>query len=272
MSPTPPTTRHCRGRLRLRRPRSGGPRAGPAASPWHERARGAPATDPRPRAPDPSDGSDAACDFGARVPADTAASIAGVLECLADEGDLSDGSRGGYLDDDAADLDDRLNTHGPSGLLATPLLRHQKRAVAWMRRREAAGSSPRGGLLADDQGLGKTFSAIALMVANPPPTRWRESGGGGTLVVCPTSVLRQWRRELASKVRASAGLRVLVHHGVGRTKLAADLARYDVVLTTFAVVALGEPGGGADDDAGPGAAASRRSRAAAPSAPRSGFA
>jgi transcription termination factor 2 len=146
------------------------------------------------------------------------------------------------------------------GLLATPLLRHQRRAVAWMRRREAAGSSPRGGLLADDQGLGKTFSAIALMVANRPPTRWRESGGGGTLVVCPTSVLRQWRRELASKVNASAGLRVLVHHGVGRTKLASDLARYDVVLTTFAVVALETNPAAPDDDA------------AGPSAPSSGFA
>ena len=235
------------------KPATPSPAASPAAT--ANAARGAPATflTPGPARRTPSDGSDAACDFGARVPADTAASIAGVLECLADEGDLSDGSRGGYLDDDAADLDDRLNTHGPSGLLATPLLRHQKRAVAWMRRREAAGSSPRGGLLADDQGLGKTFSAIALMVANPPPTRWRESGGGGTLVVCPTSVLRQWRRELASKVRASAGLRVLVHHGVGRTKLAADLARYDVVLTTFAVVALEtNPAAAPDDDAGSG--------------------
>ena len=247
------------GRLRLRRVRGDGeardaePRGEPRGD-GERRARGpGDLFDPRPRAPDPVRRIGRGVRFRARVPADTAASIAGVLECLADEGDLSDGSRRGYLDDDAADLDDRLNTHGPSGLPATPLLRHQKRAVAWMRRREAAGSSPRGGLLADDQGLGKTFSAIALMVANPPPTRWRESGGGGTLVVCPTSVLRQWRRELASKVRASAGLRVLVHHGVGRTKLAADLARYDVVLTTFAVVALEtNPAAAPDDDAGSG--------------------
>ena len=57
-------------------------------------------------------------------------------------------------------------------------------------------------------------------------------------MVCPTSVLRQWQRELESKVSKSANMRVLVHHGVGRAKLAAELAAYDVVLTTFAVVGL----------------------------------
>ena len=161
---------------------------------------------------------------------DTATALKGVLEGLA-----LDGSCDG---DDNADV--------PDGALAAPLLRHQRRAVSWMRRREAAGSSPRGGLLADDQGLGKTFSAIALIVSNPPPPRWfaaaragaEDRPAGGTLVVCPTSVLRQWQRELASKVSSSAGLRVLVHHGVGRTKSSVDLAAYDVVLTTFAVVGL----------------------------------
>ena len=94
-------------------------------------------------------------------------------------------------------------------------------------------------LLADDQGLGKTFSAIALIVSNRPAEMVRAARGaedrpaGGTLVVCPTSVLRQWQRELASKVSSSAGLRVLVHHGVGRTKSSVDLAAYDVVLTTL---------------------------------------
>lgn len=37
------------------------------------------------------------------------------------------------------------------GLLLTPLLRHQKVALAWMTAREEEGAKPRGGLLADDQ-------------------------------------------------------------------------------------------------------------------------
>jgi len=168
--------------------------------------------------------------------ANTAAAIETVLEGLTGE----DGAASSAGDDE----DEHLNI--PESMLAMPLLRHQKRAVVWMRKREQLGSSPRGGLLADDQGLGKTFSAIALIAANPPPPRWRARGdagvpkkpGGGTLVVCPTSVLRQWQRELESKLTAAANLRVLVHHGVGRTKLPSDLAEYDVVLTTFAVVGL----------------------------------
>ena len=187
-------------------------------------------------------------DPGTATEAETAEAIKGVLEGLA-----LDGSAG----DDHVDI--------PDGVLAVPLLRHQRRALSWMQRREAPGSSPSGGLLADDQGLGKTFSTIALIAANPPPPRWVRAQrkapdarpSGGTLVVCPTSVLRQWQRELASKLTPAAGLRVLVHHGVGRTKSASDLTEYDVVLTTFAVVGIevATPGRAGDGGGGDGSTA-----------------
>jgi hypothetical protein len=172
----------------------------------------------KPATPDPAAAGDAATG-GAEVAqgaggaaegeddVDTAAAIKGVLEGLA-----LDGSAG----DDNVDI--------PDGVLAMPLLRHQRRALSWMQRREAKGSAPRGGLLADDQGLGKTFSTIALIASNPPPPRSQraqrdERPVGGTLVVCPTSVLRQWQRELASKLTTAAGLKVLVHHGGAVCKL-----------------------------------------------------
>lgn len=56
----------------------------------------------------------------------------------------------------------------------------------------------------------------------------------GTLVVCPASVLRQWARELEEKVEEE--LNVLVYHGGNRTRNADELAKYDVVLTTYAIV------------------------------------
>lgn len=56
----------------------------------------------------------------------------------------------------------------PSGRMATPLMRHQRLALAWMLQRERLASNPRGGILADDQGLGKTVSTIALIVTNQP--------------------------------------------------------------------------------------------------------
>jgi len=213
-------------------------RSTPVAKPLTPDRLGGPVDDDQTNAPAPAPTTSDA------TAVNTAAAIETVLEGLA-------------RDEKLAEEDEEQFQKIPETMLAMPLLRHQRRAVSWMRRREAAGSSPRGGMLADDQGLGKTFSAIALIAANPPPPRRRaaatpearrgndgarlegsEKPAGGTLVVCPTSVLRQWQRELESKVSKSANMRVLVHHGVGRAKLAAELAAYDVVLTTFAVVGL----------------------------------
>ncbi len=46
-------------------------------------------------------------------------------------------------------------------------MRHQRMALAWMFKRELE-SAPPGGILADDQGLGKTVSTISLIVTNTP--------------------------------------------------------------------------------------------------------
>lgn len=63
----------------------------------------------------------------------------------------------------------------------------------------------------------------------------------GTLVVCPTSVLRQWADELHNKVTCKANLSVLVYHGSSRTKDPYELAKYDVVLTTYSIVSMEVP-------------------------------
>lgn len=54
----------------------------------------------------------------------------------------------------------------PAGRMAIPLMKHQRLALAWMLHRERSAANPRGGILADDQGLGKTVSTIALIVTN----------------------------------------------------------------------------------------------------------
>lgn len=63
----------------------------------------------------------------------------------------------------------------------------------------------------------------------------------GTLIVCPTSVLRQWSDELHNKVANTANLSVLVYHGCNRTKDPFELAKYDVVLTTYSIVSMEVP-------------------------------
>lgn len=63
----------------------------------------------------------------------------------------------------------------------------------------------------------------------------------GTLIVCPTSVLRQWADELQNKVTCKANLSVLVYHGSSRTKDPYELSKYDVVLTTYSIVSMEVP-------------------------------
>ncbi len=55
-----------------------------------------------------------------------------------------------------------------------------------------------GGILADDMGLGKTVQMISLVLHEIP--KHRAAGQGGTLIVCPLSVLSQWELELQRRV------------------------------------------------------------------------
>ncbi|VFQ89003.1 unnamed protein product [Cuscuta campestris] len=152
----------------------------------------------------------------------------------------------------------RSEDNPPDGTLAVPLLRHQRIALSWMVKKETTDPSCSGGILADDQGLGKTISTIALILKerSPSPTvskpsvRAKGRAAGGTLIVCPTSVLRQWSEELRHKVDNKANLSVLVYHGCNRTKDPFELANYDVVLTTYSVVSMEVPKRPLGDDEG----------------------
>ncbi|KAL1223674.1 Helicase-like transcription factor CHR28 [Cardamine amara subsp. amara] len=131
----------------------------------------------------------------------------------------------------------------PPGVLTVPLMRHQKIALEWMRKREKRSGLCLGGiLLADDQGLGKTISTIALILLqklksqSKPKKRRRSRRSGGTLIVCPASVVKQWAREVKEKVSDEHKLSVLIYHGSNRTRDPIELAKYDVVVTTYAIV------------------------------------
>lgn len=91
------------------------------------------------------------------------------------------------------------------------------------------------------QGLGKTISTISLILlqklkSQSKPRKQKGRKSGGTLIVCPASVVKQWAREVKEKVSDEHKLSVLVYHGSRRTKDPKELAKHDVVVTTYAIV------------------------------------
>ncbi|MCR5336533.1 MAG: DEAD/DEAH box helicase [Synergistes sp.] len=84
---------------------------------------------------------------------------------------------------------------------------YQAKGLFWLRRLTGLGL---GACLADDMGLGKTVQTLALIEGI------RESGEERpVLLICPTSVMENWRHEAERFVPA---LKTLVHHGHGRKK------------------------------------------------------
>ncbi|MEG4581669.1 DEAD/DEAH box helicase [Microcoleus sp. MON1_C5] len=89
-----------------------------------------------------------------------------------------------------------------------------------------------GACLADDMGLGKTVELIAFLVH----LQEQDSLEAPTLLVCPTSVLGNWEREVK---KFGPTLKVLVHHGDKRAKgkaFAAEIKRKDLIITSYALV------------------------------------
>lgn len=112
-----------------------------------------------------------------------------------------------------------------------PLMEHQKLGLAWLKSMEEG--SNKGGILADDMGLGKTIQALALMVSRRSNNAARKT----TLILTPVALLKQWEREIKVKLKPEHGLKVCIHHGTSKkAKSFADLAKFDVVLTTFGTV------------------------------------
>jgi SNF2 family DNA or RNA helicase len=106
---------------------------------------------------------------------------------------------------------------------------YQERGLSWLAYQSRLGL---GCCLADDMGLGKTIQLIAELLhhAEILPDDRR-----GTLLVCPTSVVGNWQRELQ---RFAPELPVIRHHGNERAssieELEARMAKpHTVVITTY---------------------------------------
>jgi superfamily II DNA or RNA helicase len=107
---------------------------------------------------------------------------------------------------------------------------YQRIGVAWLWHLH---SHELGGILADEMGLGKTLQALALIGALQGAKRGAHAART-TLVVCPASLVENWRREAA---RFAPGLSVFVHHGARRLASVADFSAHDLVITSYGTLA-----------------------------------
>lgn len=104
---------------------------------------------------------------------------------------------------------------------------YQQEGVSWL---AFLGEVGFGGVLADDMGLGKTVQALALLAIEKAQGRL----DGPALVVAPTSLMANWRREAE---RFAPDLRVLTLHGHDRADRFGAIPDSDLVLTTYPLIA-----------------------------------
>ncbi|KAJ5954332.1 hypothetical protein N7501_008611 [Penicillium viridicatum] len=108
-----------------------------------------------------------------------------------------------------------------------------------------AADNLKGGILAEEMGLGKTVEVIALISLNKresQPIKADPDGlrpTGATLIITPPAILEQWKQQLAEHAPT---LRVYHYNGTKRGEttddmIAEELAGFDVVLTTYNVIA-----------------------------------
>ena len=118
-----------------------------------------------------------------------------------------------------------IETSVPPALLDT-LRDYQKTGVTWLLDHAAAGH---GGILADEMGLGKTLQSLSLLTALR--RQWPDLP---SLVVCPKSLLANWRAEAA---RFTPELTCLTLEGTRRKKDFAAIPGTALIITSYQLLA-----------------------------------
>lgn len=116
-------------------------------------------------------------------------------------------------------------TEVPMEVQAT-LRPYQKDGVNWVERLRLMYLN---GILADDMGLGKTLQAIVAIA------QYRMKKKALSLIVCPTSLLYNWKEEFA---KFDPELKVLVVDGIpsARKRLIENISKYDVIITSYTLL------------------------------------
>ncbi len=109
----------------------------------------------------------------------------------------------------------------PSNQFQADLRPYQKEGLDWL---QFLSEYQLGGILADDMGLGKTVQTLAHFCIE------KEKTSLPSLVIAPTSLMTNWRRELE---RFAPHLKALTLHGSCRKEFFSSIPEFDIVFTTY---------------------------------------
>ena len=119
-------------------------------------------------------------------------------------------------------IDEKISA--PDKVNAT-LREYQERGLSWLWFLYQYGLN---GILADDMGLGKTLQMLSLLQKAKD-----EEGSKPSLVIAPTSVVFNWENEVN---KFTPDLSVLNLTGVDRHDHFKNIKKYDIILTSYALV------------------------------------
>jgi len=111
------------------------------------------------------------------------------------------------------------------------LYEHQNMALPMLKCMENKGN---GGFLADSMGLGKSITMAMHLMRNKLP-------GKKDLIVCPLSLMKQWRREIERVYKAYnfGKPKILYFHGSKRMEKLNE-KKWDYIITTYSVIGAGQ--------------------------------
>ena len=124
-----------------------------------------------------------------------------------------------------------------SNYLQTTLMGHQKSALAIMQgiEKQTAEDHPSvGGILADQPGLGKSLTSLALVAADLPVKGHSKTGrfSRSTLLVAPLSMIDTWQQQLEEHLCPGL-LELITYIGATQKSTLAKSSQPGIVLTSF---------------------------------------
>ncbi|KAI0518053.1 SNF2 family N-terminal domain-containing protein [Xylaria bambusicola] len=117
--------------------------------------------------------------------------------------------------------------------MKTSLHAHQVIGTSWMLGRELGDDGPRGGILADEMGMGKTLQTLACIVSNQASKDDLDKCCPTTLVVAPATAIKQWKSEIKRHVDLKSHTQGILHYKKSKEVPLQALQNTAIILVSY---------------------------------------